>query len=156
MSNAGDRMTAADQGQGPTASDYALEDQIGYMLRKAHQRATSVFLAKFGEPELTPTQWAALVKLSDTGGASQNQLGRLTAMDPATIQGVVRRLEERQLVERAADPDDRRRSMLKLTQAGDALVDRLRTEAHAVSQTILEPLNGDDRQTLLRLLGAIS
>lgn len=149
-------MTAADQKQATSASDYALEDQIGYMLRKAHQRATAEFLARFGEPELTPTQWAALVKLRDTSGASQNQLGRLTAMDPATIQGVVRRLEERQLVERAADPDDRRRSMLKLTQPGAALVDRLRGDAHAVSRAILEPLSGEERQTLLRLLGAIS
>jgi len=149
-------MTVADQKQGTSASDYALEDQIGYMLRKAHQRATAEFLARFGEPELTPTQWAALVKLRDTSGASQNQLGRLTAMDPATIQGVVRRLEERQLVERAADPDDRRRSMLKLTQPGEALVDRLRGDAHAVSRAILEPLSGEERQTLLRLLGAIS
>lgn len=149
-------MTAADRDQAPAASDYALEDQIGYVLRRAHQRATSVFLARFGEPELTPTQWAALVKLRDTGGASQNQLGRLTAMDPATIQGVVRRLEERQLVERAADPDDRRRSLLKLTDAGTALVDRLRGDAHAVSQSILEPLSVEERQTLLRLLGVIS
>lgn len=136
--------------------DYALEDQIGYVLRKAHQRATAVFLARFGEPELTPTQWAALVKLSDTGGASQNQLGRMTAMDPATIQGVVRRLEERRLIERASDPEDRRRSMLKLTPPGEALVGRLRGDAHAVSRAILEPLSGEERQTLLRLLGAIS
>ncbi|MBL8704915.1 MAG: winged helix-turn-helix transcriptional regulator [Rhodospirillales bacterium] len=149
-------MTAADQGQGPSVGDYALEDQIGYVLRKAHQRATAVFLARFGEPELTPTQWAALVKLSDTGGASQNQLGRMTAMDPATIQGVVRRLEERHLIERASDPEDRRRSMLKLTPPGEALVGRLRGDAHAVSRAILEPLSGEERQTLLRLLGAIS
>ncbi len=156
MSNAGDGMTAADQDQGPSAGDYALEDQIGYVLRKAHQRATAEFLARFGEPELTPTQWAALVKLREAGGASQNQLGRMTAMDPATIQGVVRRLEERQLIERASDPEDRRRSMLKLTPSGEALVDRLRADAHAVSRAILEPLSGDERQTLLRLLGAIS
>ena len=149
-------MTAADQGRGLATGAYALEEQIGYVLRKAHQRATAVFLARFGEPELTPTQWAALVKLSDTGGASQNQLGRMTAMDPATIQGVVRRLEERQLIERASDPEDRRRSMLNLTPSGKALVDRLRGEAHAVSRAILEPLSGDERQTLLRLLGSIS
>ena len=149
-------MTAADRGRGDSRGDYALEEQIGHVLRKAHQRATAVFLARFGEPDLTPTQWAALVKLSDTGGASQNQLGRLTAMDPATIQGVMRRLEERRLVERANDPEDRRRSLLKLTPAGEALVARLRGDAHDVSRTILEPLSDDERRTLLRLLGAIS
>jgi len=149
------KRTEADQEPRQTG-DYALEDQIGFQLRKAHQRATSVFLARFGEPDMTPTQWAALVKLSDAGGASQNQLGRLTAMDPATIQGVVRRLEERRLVERAADPADRRRSMLKLTESGEALVARLRGKAHEVSRAILEPLDATDRATFLRLLRALT
>ena len=56
---------------------------------------------KEGPVELTPTQFAALVKVHDIGQVSQNQLGRLTAMDPATIQGVIQRLEARKLIERA-------------------------------------------------------
>lgn len=146
-----------DRDQQPqTAQGYALEDQVGHVLRKAHQRATAIFLARIGEADLTPTQWAALVKLADTGGASQNHLGRLTAMDPATIQGVVRRLVDRRLIERAGDPGDRRRSMLRLTAAGLALVDRLRPNAHLVSRAILEPLDATERATLLRLLSALA
>ncbi|MCC7048010.1 MAG: winged helix-turn-helix transcriptional regulator [Alphaproteobacteria bacterium] len=140
----------------PTASDYALEQQIGHLLRRAHQRATAIFLARIGEPELTPTQWAALVKLRDTDGASQNHLGRLTAMDPATIQGVVRRLEDRKLIERAGDPGDRRRSLLKLSREGAALVDRLKANATAISRATLEPLDARERAELLRLLKALA
>jgi hypothetical protein len=44
---------------------------------------------------LTPTQWAALAKLTETGPCSQNQLGRLAAMDVATIKGVIDRLTAR-------------------------------------------------------------
>jgi DNA-binding MarR family transcriptional regulator len=137
------------------AADYALEDQVGHLLRRVHQRATAIFLTRIGEPELTPTQWAALVKLRDTGGASQNHLGRLTAMDPATIQGVVRRLRDRRLIERADDPGDRRRSMLRLTEDGARLVDRLKANAHAVSRAILEPLDARDRADFLRMLRAL-
>lgn len=140
----------------PGPGEYALEDQVGHLLRRAHQRATAIFLARIGEAELTPTQWAALVKLRDTAGASQNHLGRLTAMDPATIQGVVRRLEDRKLIERADDPDDRRRSMLRLTQQGAQLVDRLKDNAQAVSRAILEPLEARERAELLRLLRALA
>src|SRR5690242_11442214 len=87
---------------------YVLEEQIGHLLRRAHQKATAIFMAELGDEfELTPTQYAALVKLHDAGEQSQNQLGRATAMDPATIQGVIRRLEERRLIERAADAGDR-------------------------------------------------
>jgi len=139
----------------PGAGDYALDDQVGHLLRRVHQRATSIFLAKIGEAELTPTQWAALVKLRDAAGASQNHLGRLTAMDPATIQGVVRRLEDRRMIERADDPDDRRRSMLRLSAEGAALVDRLKINAQAVSRAILEPLDARERAEFLRLLKAL-
>ena len=47
-------------------SDYILEDQVGHLLRRAHQRATAIFLEVLGEAfQITPTQYAALVKLHD-------------------------------------------------------------------------------------------
>lgn len=153
MTTARKRMVAPTK---PAQDDYVLTDQVGHLLRRAHQRHTAIFQDMIGNVQLTPTQFAALVKIRDRSEVSQNELGRLTAMDPATIQGVVRRLEERRLIERASDPEDRRRSMLKLTPPGEALVGRLRGDAHAVSRAILEPLSGEERQTLLRLLGAIS
>ncbi len=54
-------------------------------------------------------QFAALVRLRDLGGVSQNQLGRLIAMDAATMQGVIKRLAARGLIRRRPDPNDRRR-----------------------------------------------
>ncbi|MCK6453061.1 MAG: MarR family winged helix-turn-helix transcriptional regulator [Alphaproteobacteria bacterium] len=140
---------------GAAAPDYRLEEQAGHLFRRVHQRATAIFLNKIGEPQLTPTQWAALVKLRDTRGASQNHLGRLTAMDPATIQGVIRRLVDRDLIERAGDPQDRRRQVLRLTPAGAALVDRLSANALEVSRAILEPLTPTDRAEFLRMVKAL-
>ncbi|MFQ5957987.1 MAG: MarR family winged helix-turn-helix transcriptional regulator [Alphaproteobacteria bacterium] len=135
-----------------TAGDYVLEEQVGYLLRRAHQRATAIFQCEIGNGQLTPTQWAALVKLDDEGPLSQNHLGRLTAMDPATIQGVIRRLAKRGLIERRADAVDRRRSALTLSPAGEALVERLRADGHRVSEAILASLGGKERKDLLDLL----
>ena len=70
---------------------YRLDDQIGFLLRRANQRHLSLFAEVI--PELTTTQLAALAKLHEQGAMSQNQLGRATAMDAATIKGVVGRLE---------------------------------------------------------------
>src|SRR5689334_23773594 len=80
------------------AAAYVLEDQVGFLLRCAHQRATEVFNAVMERFAVTPTQFAALAKLDDLGSVSQNQLGRLTRMDPATVSGVVGRLIARGLV----------------------------------------------------------
>ncbi len=135
-----------------TDGRYRLEEQAGYLLRRAHQRATAIFLAAFGDAQITPTQWAALVKLRDAGALSQNHLGRLTAMDPATVQGVIRRLARRGLIERRADAADRRRTVLTLSPEGRRLVAGLSARGRRVSETILAPLDARERRRLLELL----
>ncbi len=130
---------------------YRLEDQVGHLLRRAHQRATAIFQQRIGA-DITPTQFAALVRLRDAGALSQNHLGRLAAMDPATTQGVVRRLRQRALIAARPDPDDRRRSRLTLTRRGRALVDRLLPNGFDVSAAILDPLSPRERATFLALL----
>ena len=72
-------------------SGYILEAQIGFILRCAHQRHTTIF-AELIDEQLTPTQWTAMVKLFDDGPCSQNRLGRVAAVDVATIKGVIDRL----------------------------------------------------------------
>ena len=62
---------------------YRLEDQVGFYLRRAAQRHAAIFADRMTD-ELTPTQWAALVKLAEFVSLSQNLLGRETAMDAAT------------------------------------------------------------------------
>ncbi len=140
-------------GQKPVSpAGYRLESQVGHLLRRAHQRATSIFQTTIGDPNVTPTQYAALVKLHDLGELSQNHLGRLTAMDPATTQGVIRRLRDRGLIEARPDPNDRRRTLLKLTAAGNKVLSRLIGNGPKVSELTLDPLSAEEQQTFLALL----
>ena len=134
------------------ARRYVLEDQVGHLLRRAHQRATQIFLETFEDAGLTPTQWAALARLGEEGAASQNHLGRLTAMDPATVQGVVQHLEKRGLIDREPDPDDRRRTRLRLSAAGAELVARHTADGATVSARTLEPLTDEEAEVFLALL----
>lgn len=135
---------------------YVLQDQIGHLLRRAHQRATQIFLEVFEEAGLTPTQWAALAMLAEEGAASQNALGRMTAMDPATIQGVIRRLEERGLITREPDPDDKRRTKLRLSEEGEGLVRQVTALGMRVTERTLEPLDPEDRRKFLEMLAKLS
>lgn len=134
------------------ARRYVLDDQVGHLLRRAHQRATQIFLETFEDSGLTPTQWAALARLGEEGAASQNHLGRLTAMDPATVQGVIQRLEKRGLIDREPDPDDRRRTRLKLSAEGAELVARHSAAGVKVSALTLAPLTTEEATTFLELL----
>jgi DNA-binding MarR family transcriptional regulator len=134
---------------------YRLDDQVGYVLRRAHQRHTAIFGAHM-LAGLTPMQFAALARLAETGPCSQNRLGRLTAMDVATIKGVVDRLRDRGLVRTAPDPEDRRRSVVALTEAGATLAAEAQAAGRDISRRTLAPLTERERATLLRLLGKIA
>jgi DNA-binding MarR family transcriptional regulator len=145
------------RGEGAGREPYVLERQVGHLLRRAHQRHAALFQAMFAdatgaEAALTPMQWAALVTLDALGEATQNALGRLTAMDPATTQGVVRRLIARGYVARAADPADRRTLKLTVTQAGRAAVAAALPAAEAISDATLAPLTAAERDIFLDLL----
>ena len=92
-----------------------MEDQVGFLMRVAMQRHTSIFMSLMVHG-LTQTQFAALAKLVEVGTCSQNHLGRLIYLDAATIKGVVDRLRMRKLVTIQINPKDRRRSMVAVDQ----------------------------------------
>ena len=135
---------------------YELETQIGFVLRRAHQRHVAIFADCMAELSLTPQQFSALVKIQDEGAVSQNRLGRLTAMDPATILGVVQRLIQRDLVNRSSDPVDPRSTRLTLTAKGQELVASAMPMAREATDRTLARLSAAERKDLLRLLSKLA
>lgn len=130
---------------------YILEDQIGHVLRKVSQRHTSIFSTVM-PTELTPTRFAAMAKLWELGPLSQNELGRLTAMDIATIKGVVDRLRVRNLVESERDPNDARRQLIKLTSKGEEVIKKAIPDALEVTKLTVDALTQAETKQLLKLL----
>ncbi|MEC7302448.1 MAG: MarR family winged helix-turn-helix transcriptional regulator [Pseudomonadota bacterium] len=131
---------------------YKLEDQVGHLMRRANQRHAAIFFEGLNDQQLTPMQFAVLVKIGNEEEVSQNRLGRLAAMDPATAQGVVRRLKERALIDARPDPDDGRRSLWRLSETGEALVAATVPIAEQITEKTLEPLSKSERSTFLTLL----
>lgn len=146
---------AAPEPETADGSGYVLEQQIGFRLRKAHQRASEIFNTVMAPFDVTPTQFAALAKLDDVGPIAQNQLGRLVAMDPATIFGVVGRLAKRGLVESRVDAKDARVALVALTPEGRAAARRMKAVAAEVSARTLAPLSAKEAETLLRLIAKL-
>lgn len=130
---------------------YRLEDQIGFVLRKAGQRHAAIF-AHHMVADLTPTQWAALVKAAEHDFTSQNQLGRETAMDAATIKGVVDRLSARGFVTALNDPNDRRRRAVALTKRGRQVTEDAMKIAARITADTLAPLTADEKRQIVALL----
>lgn len=133
---------------------YRVDQQIGFYLRQANQRHVALFGEHMSE-RLTTTQWAALTKLRDIGPTSQNQLGRDTAMDVATIKGVVDRLVARGYVCSSPDPNDGRRLLLSVTKDGDDAIQRNLANVLAVTDATLAPLTSGEQMMLIELLKKI-
>jgi DNA-binding MarR family transcriptional regulator len=115
------------------------------------QRHAAIFATGIGD-ELTPTQWAAMAMLVENGPCSQNRLGRMTAMDVATIKGVVERLARRGFVRLNPDEDDGRRLTVSLTDEGRDAAERNMARALRITEETLAPLSPEEREIFLPLL----
>ena len=132
---------------------YQLSDQVGFNLRRANQRHVAIF-AKHVKG-LTPTQFAALARLHEFGTISQNKLGRLTAMDSATIKGVVERLRAKALVTSRPDLSDQRLRLVELTSEGKATVECAEVQAQAARNETIKGLSDQEAEMFEVLLSKL-
>ncbi|HXX09714.1 MAG TPA: MarR family transcriptional regulator [Pseudolabrys sp.] len=130
---------------------YVLDDQVGFLMRVAMQRHTSIFTSLMLEG-LTQTQFAALAKLHEVGPCSQNYLGRLIYLDAATIKGVVDRLHVRGFLTALNDPKDRRRRAVALTERGREVTEAAIRIAAEITAATLMPLTGEEQRVIAKLL----
>ena len=99
-----------------------------------------------------PYHYRILAALQEFGRSSQADLARRGNMDRSDVVAAVNELAEQGFVERNPDPDDRRRNVVRLTQAGAKQLRRMDRTLDKVQDQLLAPLSEADRQTLTRLL----
>jgi DNA-binding MarR family transcriptional regulator len=87
-------------------------------MRTAYQRHLAIFQENASDPNLTSVQFATLRALRDNDPSSQADLVRSTAVDQATIRGIIERLKARNLIAVSQDELDRRKVIMTLLPAG--------------------------------------
>jgi DNA-binding MarR family transcriptional regulator len=102
--------------------------------------------------QLTPTQIHALMWLGNDGPTHVGVLAQRIGITKKTITGVVDRLEDMKLVERARDAEDRRAVVAKLTEHGEALFTRINRSLDQGLRRMLALLEPEDRESLFGLL----
>ncbi len=96
-----------------------------------------------------------LATLEEFGPASQATLGRRSGIHFSDVVAALNELAERGLIERAPDPDDRRRNVITITQAGRRHLRRLDKQVARIQDDLLEPLSADEREQLTGLLARL-
>lgn len=136
----------------PSAGRVDLDALPGHHIRRLQQIAVAIFLQETEGLNVTPVQYAALQTVADQPAVDQRTLARTIGFDTSTIGGVIDRLEARGLVQRNADPEDRRVRRLTLTAEGRALLSRVVPAMLRAQQRMLEPLPPAERTEFMRML----
>lgn len=137
-------------------ADFPLASRPGYLIRVVHQLLVAAFNARTAAAGLTPVQYATLNAIGWRPGVDQVGVGRMVACDKATIGSVLDRLEQKGLVLRLVDPQDRRARRLQLTGEGERLLTELSPAVDAAHHEVLAPLAPHEVDTLVALLARIA
>jgi len=100
----------------------------------------------------TRAQWRVLFNLARVDGPSQSELADMLDVERITLCRMVDRLAEAGMVERRADPSDRRVWRLHLTERAAPVIDELGTIADEMEDKMLQSLSAAERRTLTDLL----
>ena len=123
-----------------------------FLLKRLGFAAKDRSMAAYEEAGLHPYHFAVLVAAGEGPHETQGAIADRLGYDKGQLVGLLDELEERGLVERQRDPQDRRRQLVSLTAEGKQTLRRLRTLAREIEDDFLAPLNDEERAQLHALL----
>ncbi len=101
---------------------------------------------------MTRAQWVILSRLERQPGMSQNEMAAICEVEPITVARLIDRLEARGLVERRADPADRRIRRLHLLPAAKPILATINHARELMNERIIAGLDAKTRETLIDAL----
>lgn len=126
--------------------------QPAFLLAQLGAHAASQFAERLGVLEFTPADAGILRLLLIEAGLSQQDLAEKLRIHPSRLVAILDNLEKRQLVERRANPDDRRLYSLYLTKDGEEALEKIGNVAREHQDALLSALNNDEQDELSALL----
>lgn len=123
-----------------------------FLIRRVHQLASAAFIDSCAELDITPSQYAVLFALRQQQSVSQNELGRLIALDSSTTSVVLKSLRERGFVNAGADVTDKRKTILQLTNQGRLVLAQAEQRSTKASEDLLSALSERKCAQFLSLL----
>lgn len=105
--------------------------------------------------DISRAQWAVLIRIDRHEGLKQSELADMLDLQPITLTRLLDRLADNGLIERRADPNDRRANRLYLKPAAKPLLDRLADLGADMMETVLDGLSQTSIERTLKELGLV-
>lgn len=129
-----------------------MERRVGTVLAQVARLMRRAFDERAREIGVTRPQWLVLTVLRQHEGIKQGGLADILEVEPITAGRMIDRMQDAGLVERCADPSDRRAWRLYLTARGREIVERLQPLVVETSDQALKGVSEEDKADLLRTL----
>ncbi len=126
----------------------------GFLVRRLNQIHYAMFYEEC-KSDITPVQHGVLSVLMGSPWLDQTAVGFALGLDRTTSAEVIRRLEEKGLLKRRVNPDDRRSRQTYITEAGLSLMQELSARMSQAQKRLLDPLPAKQRQTFMEMLTRI-
>ncbi|MFZ5833757.1 MAG: MarR family winged helix-turn-helix transcriptional regulator [Pseudomonadota bacterium] len=138
----------------PTKPDaFELRREIGWLIYDVSRLLMRAIEHKVSEAGVNPQQWRVLVQLAREDGQTQSQLSEETEIAPAPLGRMLDRLEDQKIIERRADPSDRRAKRIYLAGGEQgAFFERLKQLGMQQFDTVYKSMQEGDLSELQQLL----
>jgi MarR family transcriptional regulator, lower aerobic nicotinate degradation pathway regulator len=141
--------------ENPSETPARWERLPSWLLTQTAGHAHRLVADGFSAVDARGYHYRLLATLEDFGPASQAALGRRSGIHLSDMVAAINELADRELVERAPDPSDRRRNIISLTAAGKRHLRRLKKQLAKTQDELLAPLSPEERQRLTELLSRL-
>ena len=137
----------------PNHAQLELQNFLPYRLSVLSNRTSDAIARAYSQRfALGVTEWRVMAVLGRYPGLSASKVAQRTAMDKVAVSRAVAKLLESGRLLRAFDDDDRRRSVLRLSEAGYAIYDQIVPLALGFERQLLGDMDATERTLLFRLL----
>src|SRR5690606_1841327 len=127
----------------------------GYLVRRLNQIHYALFYEECKTQNVTPVQYGVLTALSLSPWLDQTAIGMELGLDRTTTADVIKRLQERGLVERRVNPNDKRSRQAVITPEGLRIMGLLQGGMARAQQRLLEPLTPRNQEIFMKLLSTL-
>lgn len=129
-----------------------LERSVGFTMGMTYRKLSNLLLQRLKPYDITPEQWSVLYQISRADGLIQKEIAELSGKDRPTTTRILDHLQEKGLVFKKMDDNDRRSFLVSITDKGKSVIDKTTPIERQATEDVKQCMTEEEYEQLLQLL----